>query len=170
MGCNVLEFDWETLVKSQVFKWCRHRDSSHGGLHMEQVAFNTKELLQKSDICLKYSELFPRLSICSVLSAWLHDVLDHKYNDVSPEDLSHFLFHNFPDLADIILNVISRVSFSKERSQRLLDPNLQEWLDVLGEFGMLVRDIVSDADKLEVFSNFNYTGCLKKVVCGCLLN
>lgn len=161
MANCIFEFEWEPLVKNEVFRWCDHRDSSHGGPHMEQVASNTKLLLQAlfatpgSDLYIKFAHDLPCLASCCVLSAWLHDVIDHKYNDVSREELSQFLIINFPDFADTILNVISRVSFSKERSQRLLDPDLLAWLDVLGEFGMLVRDIVSDADKLEVFCSFS---------------
>jgi len=98
--------------------------------------------------------------------ALLHDVADHKYISENPElseTLDSFLtrfvnnpayFHQvqgtvmehlFNKIS--INNIIDRISYSRQKSQGTTD-----WYPVLGFSGLLIRNIVSDADKFEAIN------------------
>ena len=81
----------------------------------------------------------------------LHDVDDSKIDtDMSKKALlNQFLQENFPDHNELIRNVIDRISYSKEVKMRKEMGNGVDWMSVLGPTGTLIRNIVSDADKLE---------------------
>ena len=52
------------------------RDSSHGYLHMKNVAINSIKILSELD-----KDILSYNNIKIVLfSAWLHDICDHKYD------------------------------------------------------------------------------------------
>jgi len=135
-----------------------HRAPSHSDAHMRKV-FNTATKL--------YIETYgeeeishPRYLLMSVV-AWLHDVPDHKFLHEDPTLLikvSDFLnlFTNthqeyvkdssYEELfkTSKLMSIIERISFSKEKKNGDSD-----WCIVLGTEGIEIRNLVSDADKLE---------------------
>jgi len=82
---------------------------------------------------------------------YLHDVDDSKIDkDGSKKKaLDQFLQENFPDQKDLIRGIIDRISHSKELKMRKEMGGNVDWITALGQTGKLIRDIVSDADKLE---------------------
>ena len=81
--------------------------------------------------------------------ALLHDVLDHKFEDVSQADFDALVAEELmpgPDAQyerDMLSRAIAAVSFSKEKK------NGARWFETtLNAKWLAVRDIVSDADKV----------------------
>jgi len=106
-------------------------------------------------------------------TALLHDVADHKYKELDPtlqDKLHNFLDQQTSDPdnksqvdgtlfdhlynTDTILNIIERISFSRQQKFGKTD-----WYEVLGTWGILVRNIVSDADKLEAIGKTGIERC-----------
>ena len=131
------------LLSEFVYKICKKRDSSHGHAHMEKVVINSFEILKQLNI----TDLDVMKDTLTV--AWLHDINDRKYDNEGKlsEALKTFLEQNTKN-SDYIMNIIDRISFSKEDNIRKKYEKL-DWTEVLGVTGCLIRDIVSDADKLE---------------------
>lgn len=119
--------------------------------------------------------------------AWLHDVNDHKY---SSEDSS--LYPNLISFLDkitnkedyvnmyqdvflpdspyahlfttkMILALTERISFSRQKKSQE-QRGSQDWLEVLGWYGTLVRNIVSDADKFEAIGKDGIIRCAQYTV------
>lgn len=91
------------------------RDPSHGHEHMHSVAIlalfiymNLQSMLKSDHVC-----------VLVIASAFLHDVIDHKYD---PEkklagQMRAFLNGLFsPTDVQLIFNIIDRVSYSKENN------------------------------------------------------
>jgi HD superfamily phosphodiesterase len=133
--------DLTSRLSKFVFETCKHRDESHGHDHMKTVA-NISSIILTSYFGVndKYKSL---VAIC----AWLHDVNDHKYGNENEEVLNHFLELNFPEYKTLILDIIKRVSFSFEKKH-----GRDDWLDILGKEGLFIRNVVSDADKIEAIN------------------
>ena len=92
---------------------------------------------------LEDEDFLELVSIC----AWLHDVCDHKYIGSHPERrkaINELLFKLGRSDIILIKNIIKRISFTYEKSHPT-----ENWYKILGSIGCLVRDIVSDADKLD---------------------
>ncbi|KAL0219955.1 hypothetical protein P9112_005608 [Eukaryota sp. TZLM1-RC] len=120
-------------------------DASHNLSHAERV-FAT---------CLKIIDNTPHLSeyqclvIC--ITALVHDVVDHKYNTISNDELFSFIASLYDsELASDILTLIPNISFSKQVNghRQLLSPPLQ-----------LCLDIVSDADRIDALGKHGLERC-----------
>lgn len=153
---------WKKLSEF-VMIMCYERDESHGYKHMESVAHLSCKILEfilDSIECSYKHEL--RVKVLCV--AWLHDIGDHKYNDIeNPKiKIKSFLtkiFDNPYDVEDTI-RVIDYISFTNEQiaitEQRPIDFEL-----LLGPRMFLVRNIVSDADKLESLGKKGFDRCVQ---------
>lgn len=141
-----LQEKWNQLSQF-VKETCKDRDDSHGYQHMKTVA-DTSLIIFVELYGLSNDNLEFAVDVITV--AWLHDVADHKYEKGTnlKETLKTFLGQFSPDKCDLIINIIDRISFSKENSSIMIGKKL-DWNDVLGEYGCKIRDIVSDSDKLE---------------------
>lgn len=124
-----------------VFETCKTRDESHGHDHMKTVA-NISSIIVSG-----FFNISNKQKLLITICAWLHDVNDHKYGNENEQVLDHFLELNFPEYKSLILDIIKRVSFSFEKKH-----GRDDWLDVLGNDGLFIRNIVSDADKLEAIN------------------
>lgn len=145
----------EELLSSFVAYVCAGRDSSHGHEHMEQVAETTGK------ICDMLPTLSAEARKNALIVAWLHDVCDHKYHDDELElKLAHFLQIICDDAehASMILKTIEHISYSKENKAILAGTPL-DFKTILGDYA-IVRDIVSDADKLEALGLIGLTRCV----------
>lgn len=123
------------------------RDNSHGLMHMETVA----------SIALTLNDN-PLLVDWIYLVAMLHDVADHKYDKDGSitKAVTEFLVEELGTaVATRVSDVIDAISFSKEkqRGHRWYASQLgsQDW--------MYIRDIVSDADKLEALGPTGFERC-----------
>lgn len=148
---------WQAL-STFVETVCEGRDASHGHDHMKKVACNALYIYENTDSELKNEHVYNLV----ITTAWLHDVNDHKYkskNDLT-DQINEFLrqYYNESD-TQLILNIIDRISFSKENKAKLQNQEL-DWQEVLGVTGCFVRDIVSDADKLEALGKIGIERCI----------
>lgn len=169
-----IHFSQQVLeLYNYVYSTCSQRKPSHSHLHMHKVYTTSKEI---------YSKLHPEdtdfsnpifLAVATI--AWLHDVSDHKYDDEEgnlQKGLELFL-GNFVnkinesgilDSADseiknlfddkILMNIIERISFSKEKKN-----GSKDWESKMTKMGIYVRNIVSDADKLDAIGLFGLERC-----------
>jgi HD superfamily phosphodiesterase len=142
----------DKLCSKFVYNICKGRDESHGYSHMKQVMLNSMIIYHGERMNNPYIK-----NLCKVV-AWLHDVADHKYdvNNQLENKVKCFLSKYFPEDSDLILNIIQRISYSKEVKNGRAD-----WLAVLGEIGLAVRNIVSDADKLEAIGEIGINRCIQ---------
>jgi len=162
--------DWKTC-SAFCRAACQNRGVSHNHTHMQVVcesaiaiAFmemsspsNENETLQQK-IFADQENFLRRI----IFVAQLHDVCDHKYEKVPGEltgKLQNFVTSQFnnnkeDDECKNLLKTIEAISFSKEKKQgkRWFEKELPvEWV--------LVRDIVSDADKLTAIGVEGLTRC-----------
>lgn len=148
---------WKTL-SNFVKQVCIKRDPTHGHSHMEKVAENSLKIFQE----LNLKDDSQRDLVITV--AWLHDVTDYKYDKDSilkkvVNDYLHILYPKDEDKIILIENIIKRISYSLE-AKGLKDGVELDWQEVLGDQGMLIRNIVSDADKLEAIGKVGLERCI----------
>lgn len=143
-----------TLTMDTVFQFlqehCSERPPSHGVDHMKRVHD------QASAIWGEHPE---KVSLIDVqITAALHDFADHKYDKDGQlqNKLIRFLVDNdVPNPYDYI-NTINGISFSKEKKGG------KRWFEaVLEPYWVHVRDIVSDADKLEALGAEGGMRCMQ---------
>jgi len=156
----------ELVLKLSSFlqTFCKQRDSSHDITHCERVC-NTSLLIYEGEFSpltdkhyISNKDFIDLIVICS----WTHDVLDHKYKDAKELALSlhKFLLTLIPDKsAQLVLSINERVSFSLENKIKKTGGKL-DWEAVLGPQGCLIRDIVSDSDKLDALGKQGLDRCV----------
>jgi hypothetical protein len=123
---------------------CAGRSDTHGHAHMKAVAEMSSYLL--------FVDFFDKdgsMMLDTITAAWLHDVADHKYDydGTLEQRLDEFGTANIPNYAEI-KQVIKYVSYSTEHKAILAGTPLN-FKQILGDYYSNIRDIVSDADKLE---------------------
>ena len=131
---------------------CKDRDASHGLSHMERVTKTTLFIFNMMD---KHHDLLKLV----MTVAWLHDVPDHKYdkNKLNYYKMIKFLQENDYTETEIklISNIIPRISYSREAKV-----GSDDWKEILGEKGLFIRNVVSDADKLDAIGKFGLQRCI----------
>ena len=170
---NITINELDELLESFVKVVCNGRDESHGYAHMKKVKINSlkifKELFgyvnSEYKLCMGVYEMdidlqtYYYLEKLTMTVAWLHDVADKLKKIVY-----YFLNGLYPDnrcaIAILIQNIIDRISYSKENKVRMSDKVL-DWKIILGFEGCLVRDVVSDADKLEALGKIGLCRCIE---------
>jgi HD superfamily phosphodiesterase len=156
-----MEFAVSEYVRLKCEK--QQRDFSHDYTHalkVRDLSLIIFETLLQDNLMIKES-LVPTLDndtsrIIVTLAALCHDVPDGKYiSEQQMEDEVHQLFHVLyqsgvkKDIANIIVDIVLNVSWSKEVKGKKKH---------LGEYEIL-RDIVSDADKIEALGIIGFKRC-----------
>ncbi|RNF04981.1 HD superfamily hydrolase [Trypanosoma rangeli] len=143
---------------------CAGRDATHGLAHMERVTENALLILHMEHGQATRSPL--TLSRV-ILIAMLHDVADHKYDVANTllQKAREFLVAEIAAITDVEVNseealnhaltAMEAVSFSKEKKYGM------RWFEAkLSPDWVFVRDVVSDADKLEAIGEEGLRRCL----------
>jgi HD superfamily phosphodiesterase len=138
-----IEARWN-LLSNFVNETCKGRDDSHGHAHMEAVARMSKHIIEEDFI-----DESGNLTLDAITAAWLHDVADHKYDHdgTLEQRVDSFGRANIGNYNEI-KKVIRYVSYSTENKAILAGTPLK-FPAILGAYYSQIRDIVSDADKLE---------------------
>jgi HD superfamily phosphodiesterase len=157
-------------IVPRLVAFCAHatkeRDSSHGEAHMTQVRRNAMTILDALIDAGESPDVLqtPETRRMVQAAAQFHDIADHKYVDdpsqcgLEPELRTYFSH----DTAALIVRIMEAVSYSKERRLRheLALDQPHSFVESLGDVGALVRDIVSDADKLEAIGTVGAERCM----------
>ena len=155
-------------LSTLLYSFCENatigRDESHGVVHMNQVKNNAIQIwdIEKE----KHPDLnINRISHLITAVALLHDVADHKYGDIEKQtELMRNELQKYFEGHDVllILEVINKISYSKEAKirQKGVIPTWEE----LGPEGKVVRNVVSDADKLEAIGIIGVIRCMQFTV------
>lgn len=157
---NVIPFDvLNTRLSSFVATTCDGRDPSHGWEHMNTVQKNATEIFLHT---IEHDHPdYDRLLRLTLTVAWLHDVYDHKYDhDGTLETQVQTFLQSITDEWELVMKIIERISFSKENKMKMDGFEYPyDWKNVIGDDGLGVRNIVSDADKLEAIGPIGITRC-----------
>jgi hypothetical protein len=143
ISVDSVEQRW-TKLSEFVQTICAGRSDTHGHAHMKAVAEMSSYLL--------FADFFDKdgsMMLDTITAAWLHDVADHKYDHdgTLEQRLDEFGTANIPNYAEI-KQVIKYVSYSTEEKALIAGTPLN-FKQILGDYYSNIRDIVSDADKLE---------------------
>ena len=132
------------LLSDFVKETCKGRDDSHGHAHMKAVAEMTRYIVEQD-----FNDESGHLMLDAITAAWLHDIADHKYDHdgTLEQRLDEFGDVNIWNYQEI-KHVIKYVSYSTENKAILAGTPLN-FQAILGAYYSQIRDIVSDADKLE---------------------
>ena len=137
-------------VKKFVDYMCSDRDESHGIDHFERVSNNVKKIIADLGEDKDEFESIPYAEEIVLISAYAHDLWDHKYISETEEIKKKFVkiiskFMN-PECCKAIIDIIDNVSYSKEargETQDLEQYNLLLWIiqgadriEAIGEIGL----------------------------------
>ena len=142
-----------------VKKICEDRDESHGYDHANHVAICSLYIFMNIFGEINNNNVYILNTVMVV--AYTHDIPDHKYDHAGKlaQKLMKFLEEIFVlenEEINFIMNIINKISYSKEKKY-----GSSEWYQQLGSIGCLVRDIVSDADKLCALGKKGLDRCIE---------
>lgn len=159
--------DYDTTIYTLRFikKSTKHFNIDHNHIHAHDVLIWTRLIIQN----MKKRYVFildTQHEIITELVALFHDVRDHKFKDkcISDEELRNFLFdlcekirlsqiiQNKKYVVDMVMKLIDMVSLSGEREKRYN-------LDKLNKKELYIRNIVSDADKIDALGWYGVLRC-----------
>lgn len=162
--CRVtgLPYRYNTFVWNAVLdfveKICKEtdRDETHGLDHMKKVAETSLEIYRTT-------EMDPSLYVPIVIVAGMHDVADKKYDHdktLKPRLHNQIIKLVGENEAQLIMLTIDLISFSCENNAIKAGTPI-DFEKVLGPKYAIVRNIVSDADKLEAIGKEGIDRCRK---------
>jgi len=163
---SITESDLVLNLDAFVKDTCKDRDESHGYTHMKKVYENTLTILNMINFSEYQLDIYEINNVrkLSIISSWLHDVFDYKYdtNGILKKKCALFMEKKLlidKNNIDLIINIIDRISFSKQVYMMKTNGFL-DWDIVLGKNGTLIRNIVSDADKMESLGKIGMDRCI----------
>ncbi len=140
-----------------VKKICDNLEEGHNIDHVKKVLDRSKYIYNA--LCCPSGNDMNKMLIAVAI---LHDSFDHKFDPdgKSKPFVKELLLKYFnSNDVDWIINIIDRISFSKE-NEIIKNGRTLDWVYILGENGLVIRDIVSDADKLEAIGRIGIDRCL----------
>jgi HD superfamily phosphodiesterase len=145
---NMIDID--NKLDTFVTEICKDRDETHGRNHMWKIS--------RLSIYIANNEGHIKKNILEdiLIVAWLHDVADHKYCEFTnlEQILENFLIEF--DKGKLYKNIIDRISYSKEVTNGSSD-----WNKIIGIEGIIIRNIVSDADKIDALGENGIRRCIE---------
>ena len=128
----------------------KDRDPTHGYAHMSNVATVALNIAKAEGV---RDDLMDYIAIVGMI----HDVDDHKYDHDGKlsETLREFLKQLWPVRYMWFMDIAHRISYSKE-----VKNGTDDWLGVIGSDGIIVRNMVSDADKLDAIDKVGIMRCI----------
>lgn len=144
----------------------KDRDESHGICHFKRVRSTAIKIAEEEIKQNAKFEVLATPDFCPMkvieLAALGHDVLDHKYVSVEKqveEGLHMRMFLRDAGVTELeieaVMLIMANVSFSKEKAGKLE-------VDALNARGwMVLRDIVSDADKIDAIGEEGLARCFE---------
>jgi uncharacterized protein len=151
---DTIQARWN-ILSDFVKETCADRDESHGHAHMKAVAEMTRYIVEQD-----FNDESGHLMLDAITAAWLHDIADHKYDHdgTLEQRLDEFGTANIWNYEDI-KHVIKYVSYSTENKAILAGTPL-DFTAILGAYYSQIRNIVSDADKLEAIGKIGISRAL----------
>ena len=142
--------DIDNKLDKFVTETCQGRDETHGRNHMWKISRLAIYIASNEGHSKKY------LLEDILIVAWLHDVADHKYCEGT--DLEQKLEQFLTEFNKGILykSIVDRISYSKE-----IKNGSSDWHKVIGIEGIIVRNIVSDADKIDSIGENGIRRCIE---------
>ena len=148
------------------------RDESHGIVHAYRVknfasdiyiAEYMRNIIGIENYSKSSEEIMREKNIIDII-AMLHDVADHKYDIDGKNQLKMRKFlqllvdEKYIEDGDInkIIATIERISFSREKKY-----GDNDWQEKLGDEWIYIRNIVSDADKLDALGKKGLERCIE---------
>jgi HD superfamily phosphodiesterase len=131
-------------IKIFVHENTQDRDDSHGYNHMKKVYQNAMDIC--SHICKGSYEIPVETLNWITIVSLLHDVADHKYDHdgTLQTKVKDFLYTCDKDNSENLWKCIECISFLREKRK-----GSKYYVNILPHKFLVVRNIVSDADKLE---------------------
>lgn len=132
------------LVQEWVRKICGPEYGNHHGYEHAETVSNLAFMIYSEMV--SFSEIDDELENFVRIVGYLHDVPYTKIDKDGSKKraLEKFLQENLPQQHKLVIEIIDRISYKKE-----LDGEI-DWTTVLGKTGKLIRDIIYDADRLQM--------------------
>lgn len=134
-----------------MYEICKDREYSHGVEHSQNVYLRSMKYANELNLSNNLKELVKIISL-------LHDVADHKYDKNGELELKLMKFLEKYENSDLILSIIKDISFSKEYRENI-DNKDDYWINKYGNYA-IIRNIVSDADKIEALGKSGLNRCI----------
>ena len=135
--------DLDDFIKKNTVEF----DSSHDYNHAKRVQAYAYRIARSMGITSETQLLIIQYA------AGVHDLLDHKYIPTITKDMliSYLESKIGAELARIVIDITENISYSKEVRGELTN---------IGEY-QLLRDIVSDADKIDALGEMGIIRCIE---------
>jgi hypothetical protein len=154
---------------------CAMRAPSHSDAHMEKVWENATRIYCELHPYRSWFRWIDPMYLLISITTLVHDVDDHKYDDPSHTlstkletylqwvtlQLRHNIWtfdyscpYHYLYSHEKIMAIAHRFSFSNERKN-----GTEDWKPVLGDTGVYIRNIGSDADKWEAIGVYGIQRC-----------
>lgn len=118
-------------------------DDSHNHKHGKEVLYWSQKIIRSLDYKLPQKDLL-MIGHCSLL----HDLIDHKYADLTENVLAHLERYHKPHEVDLMMNVMRDMSYSKTvKNHRMVLP---DWLEESP-----FQDVFHITREADLLSSFN---------------
>lgn len=126
---------------------CRNRNTVHGLDHAQKTTYRALNIY--SEICQsRHINMADNYIQKIILAGLIHDIPHNYYDPENKLILEINKYLKYFDNSELIIRIIQRIPFSLENNMRETKIK-SDWTRKLGLDGLIIRNIISDADKLE---------------------